>query len=164
MTATVHAFRAKLDEGKAAEAELDAYLSRRAVLQDVSLRLDKAGIDRIAIRNGVASTIQYKADTRAATTGNGFVELVSSDIGGAPGWAYTCAADWLLYWVPPTGLLLWIRPDELRKHISAWYSSYPLRPARNPGYFSIGLAVPMDVLRGVATREENTLVAQMVAG
>lgn len=102
--------------------------------------------------NPKKTSIQYKADAIAQLTGNAFVEICSVRRDGrceVEGWAYTCAAEWLLYLVK--GGALYICPmATLRHQVTNWCNLYPIKSVPNDGYTTEGLIVPLSEFERVA--------------
>lgn len=86
--------------------------------------------------------IDFKCDERWRTTGNVFVELESNHQTGRLGCVLTSDARWLLYFLTPDRVLVCLT-TRLRDAIPAWKTQYPQRPARNQGYDTMGLLVPV---------------------
>lgn len=139
-------FREKLAEGEAHEATLDAYFSSWYEIAPVTMEEQRRGIDRVFYRksDGRRYLVQYKSDTTAARTGNAFVETVSVDVSETAGWAYTCEADYLVYFIPPMGLAYVLKPSRIREKLPAWLEEYETRAAPNKGYRTVGVLVPLD--------------------
>jgi hypothetical protein len=138
-------FRFQLHRGEQAESFLDGYFQRLFEIQKVSLERQRTGVDRIFRHRGTGEvrSVEYKTDFKAHLTGNAFVELVSNDVSGKQGWAYTCSANYLLYYIPGLGQLFAISPAELQELIPAWQKRYPSVLIRNQGYRTSGLRVPL---------------------
>lgn len=104
--------------------------------------------------------VELKTDTRAARSGNAFVETVSIARDGEPhqpGWAHTSISDWLLYYLPNTmpPRIYRISFDLLRLELPRWLDSYPARliPNHDPkrgDYHTIGILVPLEELQAIA--------------
>jgi hypothetical protein len=105
---------------------------------------EKRGIDRYLAGN---LSVEVKTDWLAASTGNAFVETVSSDTTQTPGWVFTCQADLLLYYIPQLSTAMIVRAGDLRQRIGAWQKNYPNRAVRNKGYCTHGILVPLDEIR-----------------
>lgn len=147
---TVHDFAEKLAEGQAAEQRVALYLNK---VHD--LGLTRAG--RVAQRRGIdyhdkaGRSFELKADSVADKTGNAFIETWSVNR-EKPGWLWTSQADWLLYYVPPTGLLMKVGLPLLRAHVFVFAGQYPERSAQNVRYRSHGLCMPLAELEKLAER------------
>jgi hypothetical protein len=148
-----YSFNAKLSEGEFWERELDRRFSQWYTIAPASDAEQRKGIDRIfQSLDGAVWTVQYKADSKAAQTGNAFVELVSVDKSGVKGWAYTCQAQLLLYYVPPAATIYVVPVVSLKLALARWQGEYQRRTIPNKGYNTIGLLVPLTVLAGLAIK------------
>lgn len=97
-----------------------------------------------------ATTFEVKTDQIALRTGNAFIETLSNVGTGRRGWALTCQANWLLYFITADadgGTLHWIRPPNIKELVGAWSTQYPMRDALNYGYMTRGVCVPLQVFR-----------------
>jgi hypothetical protein len=127
---------------------LDAWLSAAYALRPATSAEQWRGIDRVAIDDdGHPVSLDYKCDERCAQTGNVFIEIVSNATTGRPGWALTSEAIWLVYFVTPHSVLMFLL-SHLRARLPAWRERFPERPARNEGYDTLGLCVPLRVALG----------------
>lgn len=151
---TTHDFQEKLKQGQRYEAELDHWFSYQFDIARVTLEEEKRlGIDRRFVErsSGRRFTIQYKADEVAGRTGNAFVETVSVDTAGSPGWVHTCKADYIFYYVPGLAVCYIFRPDALREQLERWEKMYRTATAANAnGYKTHGVLVPLDELERYA--------------
>lgn len=147
-----YSFRKQLRDGQKHERFLDDYYSTRFHIEPADREEERRGIDRWFTdkRNGSTYAIQYKADTTAARTGNAFVETVSVDTKNIPGWAYTCEADFIIYYVVGCGPAYVIRPVEIRKRLGSWEREFESRAIPNQGYNTVGLLVPLDEFERIA--------------
>ncbi len=68
------------------------------------------------------------------------------------GWAYTSAADMLLYYVPGRSRIYVLTLTALRFRLPFWQQQYPVREIPNSGYHTHGLLVPLDELARCAQR------------
>lgn len=151
--AKLHVFAESLTEGERAERELDRYFSDRWSIQPVSRAAQRKGMDRVFTERrmpGRVVRVEYKADSKAAETGNAFVETISVDTAGKSGWAYTSQADVLIYFIPPQLTLYIIEFPALRKRLPDWVRAYPLGRALNEGYFTHGRLVPLREFERIA--------------
>lgn len=143
----MHSFAEKLAQGEAVERQLDAIFEQRYIVRLATRAQQRQGIDRLmADRDGNQFAMEYKADWRAAETGNAFIETVSVDTAGKPGWARTSKADWLVYAIPPHGIAYGIPMSVVRAMVPEWAARYPTRPARNSAYSTHGICVPVPEL------------------
>lgn len=144
--------------GEEREKELDAWMSERFgfVCEPVSRADQRRGIDRRVTdpsRPGTVWMVEYKADAKAAETGNVFLETIGYDInGGKLGWGLACQADWIVYWVPPLGRILFVKPDTIRDYVPLWAKEYRLAVASNTKYNAHGILVPLRIFETIATR------------
>ena len=145
-----HDFKEKLAQGLAAERAIADYLGRAGL--DISIALHKgdaveerANGDYVLTIGSVEYGVEMKYDVTAARTGNIFVETISVDRSGKPGWALTCGAALLLYYIPPgpksVGVMLVFSPAKLREALPQ-ICLYRSVPARNKGYSGWGHIVP----------------------
>jgi len=110
---------------------------------------------RVAVdEDGAEVGIDYKCDERAARTGNAFIETVSNDVSGRPGWALTTEAEWIFYFVVPDRVL-GILSAKLRRALPSWQRRFPTRAARNVSwdgkpYRTLGVCVPLKEVEAVA--------------
>ena len=110
-------FDAQHADGLAGEAFLDALFSRWYRIRPASAAQQRRGIDRWFRTTTRRLAVEYKTDHTAARTGNAFVETVSVDTAHKPGWAYTSQADYLVYYIPPDGLVYVLRFAVLRREL-----------------------------------------------
>lgn len=59
---------------------------------------------------GISRTVELKTDTKASRTGNAFIETYSA-FPHKKGWAYTCQATYLFYYLPQDCLIYVFRPQ-----------------------------------------------------
>lgn len=146
-------FYQQRSEGQAGEAFLDAFFQARGhSLRTATDDEQRQGIDRvITTPRGEIMRVEYKTDFRAGETGNAFVETVSVDTADKMGWALTAQADYLIYYLPERAI--YVLPfRSLRWALPGWIRDYPLRTARNNGYETHGVLVPLDVLAALAVQ------------
>lgn len=147
----MYEFKSKLRQGEAEEAELDREFSRRWQFKcrPVSMALQRLGIDRIwEAPDGRRFSVEYKADWTAARTGNVFIETVSVDSEGVPGWALTSLAQLLVYYIPPLKLAYVVYMTAIKKQLHKWFGRYEQKAVPNGRdgetvYRTLGLAVPL---------------------
>mgnify|MGYP001582985356 FL=1 len=138
----------RFEDSRAVEARwegvLDAWL--RADGRDVrpaTMAEQWKGIDRVVTdENGEVCGIEYKIDEVARRTGNIFVETVSNDNTGRPGWAYTSTARWIFYFIVPDRVLC-LLTERLRAALPAWLRRFRLKSADNGDYRTVGVVVPI---------------------
>ena len=129
-------FHQQLSQGEDDEAVLDAFFSRFYAIETATAELQRLGIDRIftARANGMRKSVEYKSDVTAARTGNAFIETISVDTAGKKGWAFTCCAQYLVYYVPPTGVAYVWQVTRIKEQLPAWLAEperYPVREIPN---------------------------------
>ena len=152
-----YTFKTQHGIGQSQERILDAHFRREYQVIHVPRNYQRQGIDRWFLSDdGGTVTVEYKADYTAARTGNAFIETVSVDSRNVPGWAYSSQADVLVYFIPPTKIILSICFQHLREHLPQWLQQYPTRSIPNAGYNTIGLLVPLRKLEAIAF-ERTTL-------
>lgn len=143
----MHSFAKKLAEGEAVERQLDDIFAQDYIVRPATREQQRQGIDRLmADRDGNQFALEYKADWRAAETGNAFIETISVDTTGKPGWARTSMADWLVYAIPPRGIAYGVRMERIRVMVPTWAARYSIRPALNSAYSTHGICVPVSEL------------------
>jgi hypothetical protein len=143
-----HEFRNDLPRGERGEEVIREYLARRGLdVRSVTLTEQRRGIDLVY---SIARTVEVKTDGKAHETGNAAIELVSNDRTGKPGWAYTCEADWLAYYIPADGRVFWLRPDVVRAELDRWQRAHRSFSAPNPGYNTTGVLVPLAEIERIA--------------
>jgi len=145
-------FKKQLSKGQDKEKYLDAFFSPRFDITEASANEQRRGIDR-HFKNketGARFSVEYKTDWRAAETHNAFIETVSVDTQNKAGWAYTCSADKLLYYIPRDELVYVISLRKLRERLPKWEKQYRALPVKNDGYNTIGLLVPLRELEAIA--------------
>jgi hypothetical protein len=149
-------FQTQHKKGKEAEYFIYALFQDRFNVIPAPSYMQAEGIDftfsdRV---NGQVHTVELKTDTRAALTGNAFIETVSNSREAIHGWAYTSQADWLLYFLPQKRLIYRIDLKELRMEMAGWERLYPVRSIPNQGrggdYNTVGLLVPLSELTRIA--------------
>lgn len=153
---SIHDFFQSLGFGKDGESFLDKHFSKWYDICPATRAQQQKGIDRVFTRrdDGRRYTIEYKCDATAARTGNAFVETVSVDSAGKPGWALTCSADFIIYYIVGRGPAYVIRPKEIKKRARKWERRYPKRtiPNKKSGYRynTIGVLVPLAEFERIA--------------
>lgn len=148
----MYSFDKQLKKGQEHERFLDGYFGEKFEIRSATMEEERRGIDRHFTdrRNGNVYSIQYKADKTAARTGNAFVETVSVDTTGAPGWAYSCEADFIVYYVVGVGPAYVVRPEDIRKRLAGWKRRFPERRIPNKGYHTVGILVPLRKFEEIA--------------
>ncbi len=135
--------------GKQVEAFLDEFFEYRG------WRIEKATYhqerilclgDRRFIKPGYDLWIEYKSGLQTAATGNVFLETISVDTLGKPGWVYTCQADAIFYAALLNGKILIFKPQKLRDVIEVLkvqFREVPTKNNQNEGYNTHGVIVPL---------------------
>lgn len=147
---SVHVFEASC----AVEAKwapiLDRIISEQYPLEPASRSDEWHGLDRWVVDDsGHRVGLEYKFDEKWARTGNAFFEIISNDRTRRPGWLESCQATWLLYFLTPHTVLVYLT-KRLRRMSQPWRQAYPVRRARNQGYSTLGLCVPVAVAQQAA--------------
>lgn len=128
--------------------DLDGFYSEWFEISPVTLKAQKAGIDRTWTQRKTKYrySVEYKADEKATYTGNVFIETISVDDGKreTPGWGYTSCAQLLVYYLPNEGVAYRTSMLNVKFHIDDWAGLYPIRSAQNDGYLTWGVCVPID--------------------
>lgn len=144
-------FSRQFDIGKDFEARLDNFFKQYCFVYAAAAHEQRQGIDRwFADEDQGFISVEYKADSKAAKTGNAFVETVSVDTRNISGWAHTSIADVLCYYVPPTGKIWLIDFLELRRFLPDWIEKYPIRKVQNSDYCTHGVLVPLQKFADIA--------------
>lgn len=139
-------FRKQLTSGEDYEKILDAYYSRWYKVQEISMDSQKSGIDRVWTdrETGMRTSIEYKTDFIAPTTGNVFIETMSVDVENKLGWAYTSCAQWLVYYIPGMKRAYRITMLNVKHYLPFWENRYEKKKVPNNGYYTEGILVPLD--------------------
>lgn len=150
----IYSFGESLRQGSLAEALLDQFFSHWFDVESVTMAEQRRGIDRLFIGEELddALAVEMKSDFQASNTGNVFVETISVDKDGKPGWVFTTEADALIYYCHEDGGGYgWVfDPLDLRSAVWGWTRSYEVKTASNKGYHSYGLLVPQKVFKCLA--------------
>lgn len=151
-----YGFAAQLAVGEAWEAHLDAFFGGQfpVEIRPASMEEQRKGIDRLFVskRTGAIDTVEYKADRLAGKTGNAFVETVSVDTTGRPGWAVSSQAKYLVYLVTEPETIYFVAMAALRATLPRWRRLYREAAAQNDGYQTVGLLVPLDEFERIAVQ------------
>lgn len=154
----IHDFEESLAKVKPEEEKLDRYLEKLGYeIVLATITEEKRGIDRYITTKGITLAVEYKCDSRAADTGNAFIEIVSNSRTDKPGWVHTTEADWVLYFIVKAEkpYVMWLRPSVIRSAMPAWSDKYRTALCQNPSYCSYGLLVPLDRLKIIAEKVEE---------
>ena len=139
--------QASIDNNK-----LDNFFSQWYTIVEMPRDIDKIGIDRIWIDKdtGIRYSVEYKSDRTAANTNNAFVETISVDRDNKPGWAYTCSAQFIAYYVPPLNKVWLMSTIAIKNQVDEWKKMYPIKSCPNKdksgnGYTTYGVTVPLTI-------------------
>jgi hypothetical protein len=146
-------FETKLAEGQQYEQRLDGFFARYDIdIRPATMEEQRQGIDRFftSRTTGTVDAVEYKADSRAGQTGNAFIETVSVDTTGKPGWAVASRARYLVYLVTEPEAVYLVPMRRLRLQINRWQREYPTGSAANGSYTTKGLLVPLRELEKIA--------------
>ena len=162
----VYSLDKQLAEGQGAENHLDRFFSTWFDITESTRQQQREGIDRIWVRkdSGCVITVEYKADSTAARTGNIFIETVSVDTAKKLGWAYTSRAQELLYYIPPLGKAYLVPMSLIKRQLPAWHGKYPTRRIPNKGrlgdtYHTVGILVALSVFERECQPDVFTIAA-----
>lgn len=147
-------FAKDLRVGQEYERRMIAYLSQFFDVRSATIDQQHTGIDMVLRRGDEQFTVELKADKRSKETGNAFIETMSQVEMGVPGWAWTCRADRIIYWVLPDEVIV-VKPTDIRERLAAkedaWMKMYPTKLICNRAWHTQGYLVPLDELRKIAT-------------
>ena len=149
----IYTFPEQLRQGDRGEHALDVVFASDWIITGAIMAEQRQGIDRHFTHRmtGLELTIEYKTDYVAGRTHNAFLETVSVDKPVAkPGWAQTCSADYLFYYIPTDGLVYVLAPGRIRHfvyHLARW--CHPV-PVPNRDYHTWGFVVPLRSLERCA--------------
>lgn len=148
----MYSFDTQLAKGQKYDRLLDRRFADKFEIRPASRREERLGIDRHFTDrvSGQRFAVQYKADKTAARTGNAFVETISVDTTDTPGWARSCSADFIVYYIVGLGPAYIVRPDAIRQQLGRWSQIYPQRRIPNKGYHTVGIIVPLDEFERIA--------------
>jgi hypothetical protein len=148
----------QLEIGEAEEKVLDDYFSTWYTITPVSRQMQRNGIDRIfeCKRSRSLWTVEYKADKKAAGTGNVFIETVSVSTNGKPGWALSSYAQLLIVYVPSWQIGYVVPMTTVKGLLPEWVERYKVGTSPNEGYETLGILVPIQEFRKYAIRIFST--------
>lgn len=145
-------FTTQLADGQRGESVLTDYFRELGYgVKPATAAEQRRGIDFWLTSAGGSQSVEVKTDHTASRTHNAFIETVSVDAAGKPGWAYTCSADVLAYYVPGDGLAYLLKPAAIRAALPAWQRRFGTRAIPNDGYHTVGVAVPLAEVERIAT-------------
>lgn len=143
-------FYADLKRGQMYEQKIDRHFRETFGLgiTEVNMVLQRAGIDRIWVnRDFVARAVEYKADEKAAETGNAFIEVISNDKTGREGWALTSYAEHLCYLDVGNARAYFCDMKRIKQLAAGKWMRTARRGKCNDGYKNaIGLLIPLSQL------------------
>lgn len=141
----MHNFNESVNRSEEHNKKLDSFFSKWYEIIRMPLTTDKIGIDRLWSdkETHVKYSVEYKADERTADTKNAFVETVSVDKTNAPGWAYTCAAQFIVYYIPQWNKAWIMNTIAIKNRVEEWKQKYrQVKAVNENGYTTYGIAVP----------------------
>lgn len=149
---TTYDFNVQRAIGEEGEGFLDRFFEPRYIITPATRDEQRMDIDRHFEKRetGSAFTIEYKTDDLAKKYRNAFIETISVDTHGKPGWAVMSAADFLIYYVTGDEIIYVIRFADLRKRIPYWAFRYKPKDSQNKGYKTWGIPVPLHELERIA--------------
>ena len=153
MTAVTYDFKEQLAEGQAYERRLDQHFSQFNIeIRPATMDEQRQGIDRYFTHRttGKVDAMEYKADSLAGRTVNAFIETISVDTTGKPGWAVASKARYLVYLVTEPETIYLIDMRALHVALPVWKARYPVRQAQNFGYRTHGVLVPLHELERIS--------------
>lgn len=139
----MYRFKTQKRKGAEIEQELDAYFGQSYDLRRATPEQQRQGIDRVFVHDGSQVTVEYKADWTAHTSNNAFIEV---QVGDKPGWALTCQAQAILYYVPQRKTGYWLLPPELRAQLRGPWRNFPRKTVHNCNFVAVGILVPLAML------------------
>lgn len=142
---TTFSFQEQLTKGQDAERILDRHFIGKFHIIEATPAEQREGIDRWFVSRETAArfSVEYKTDWRAGDTHNAFVETISVDSSQKLGWVYTSKAYRILYFVPGDDLVYVFKTSSLRARVEIWSKTLPVRKAKNDGYWTHGVIVPL---------------------
>lgn len=131
-------FTTKLQQGEAQERQLDIFFSKWFIVDEADPCQQRQGIDRLFYRkeDNEKISVQYKSDFCSDRTGNVFVEVISSCEDAAPGWAWRCSADILVYYLPNSRVayilsVSTLKDANLPPFLLIWAKQFPWRSIKS---------------------------------
>lgn len=149
---TNYDFHTQLSVGKEGEDFLDRFFADRYEITPATQAEQRMEIDRHFVNRESRDefTVEYKTDPKASSTHNAFIETISVDTKGKPGWVSISAAHFLVYYVQGDEIIYVLRFTDLRKQLPYWAIRYPIKSVKNDGYRTWGLLVPLRELERLA--------------
>jgi hypothetical protein len=133
--------------GKEVEAWLDLYFRDRFTIWQTTSHEERALClgDRKYSKGDKIFYVEYKSGKQTFFTGNVFLEIISNDTACAPGWVYTCQADFILYAALLNHKILVFRPEKLRAKIADLKIKFRIgKTDIQNSYHTHGVLVPLD--------------------
>lgn len=150
----MHDFDDSYRRGKEGEKDIDAAVAHLFVVEPVTLSEEKRfGVDRIwrlKQNHEIRMSVEYKTDDKAAKSRNAFIETISVDTNGSPGWAMKSVAQIFAYYVPPKHTIYLWHMSMIKVRLLEWVAHYPLASSPNRGYLTWGRLVPLKRVYEVA--------------
>ena len=142
----VHHFRASLAREDGYAPQLDQWLSKIGKVEDAPMPMQYIGIDRILCD---FCYVEYKLASRAEHYQAVFIETWSNFEGNRRGWAYTCKADWLLYFLIGIGVAV-LPVVNMRRLLPEWEKNFRessvINSRGDDTYTTKGVVVPLTAL------------------
>lgn len=148
--AKTYDFATQLELGKKQEDVLDEYFSTWYNIKKATLEEERSDkFDRWFQRKEGDPKwlmVEYKADDKADSTGNLFIETMSNVEMGRYGWAWLTVADIVVYYVLPDTLYFLPSGAKIREWLMTWHKhgGPSKRKVQNKGYKSEGYIVPTE--------------------
>lgn len=144
---TLHDFRESLSVGEHAEKRLRMWLLKKYGIftEPATVAQQRSGID-FEMRDHFCDWIGFgevKFDVAAKKTGNVFVETTSNTTTGKDGWVFTSRSDCLFYVVDGVGIYQTTCKELVKMLDVVTAGNYKTGRARNNGYDSVGVLVPL---------------------
>lgn len=152
----IYTFSDRRRVGEWGEKVVSTYLAKKHGLElREATREEQAREIDFVREDGVSYEI--KTDVKSYKTGNAAIEIIKNNNSKKLGWAHDCDADWLILFFPHKKELYCFRPRRLSALSVYWAGTggrdgrgYPRGVAHNPGYETINVLVPVDVVRVAA--------------
>lgn len=128
---------------------LDAFFRQRGWTIEPTTRHEERDLclgDRHFRKLNRHDLIEYKSGLQTKVTGNVFLETISVDTKGIPGWVHTCQADYIFYAALLNRKILVFIPDDLRSALASLRTQFrevKTSKGQNEQYNTHGLIVPL---------------------
>jgi len=149
----LHTWKETMTKGNLGEVTLDRYFHEKGYrLLKAGDATQRRGIDRKFIKGHIELTVEYKTDFKAGETGNAFIETESVRNANTEkkGWLLTTQAQVIVYYLPTRGKALWLSALDLKSKYEYWHGCFRKSTARNDGYHSTGIIVPLEEVEKLA--------------